>query len=43
MNLQMAVKVVNNTIRLDGLVPILLIFGVYLWIIVSDLSVLLIS
>ncbi len=32
MNLQMAVKAVNDTAGLDGLVPTLLVFGVYPWI-----------
>ena len=32
LTLQMAVKAVNNFTGPDGLVPILLVFGAYLWI-----------
>ena len=36
MALQIAFKAINNTIGLNGLVPTLLVFGVYLWIIELD-------
>ena len=32
----MAFKVINNSIGLDGLIPILLVFGAYPWMIESD-------
>ena len=32
LTLQIAIKAVNNSTSPDGLVPILLVFGTYLWI-----------
>ena len=37
MALQMAFKAINNSAGLDGLIPILLVFGVYPWITKSNI------
>jgi hypothetical protein len=36
MNLQIAIKVVNNIVKLDRLVLILLVFGSYPWIVATN-------
>ena len=36
MALQMAFKVINNSMDPDGLIPTLLVFGAYLYIVKSD-------